>query len=120
MKTIAVDFDGVIHAYSLGWQDGRIYDEPVPGAFSAIEQLLHDYAVIIFTTRSPIQVADWLSGHGFPVTVCNPDSEFWNDQTQILVTNRKYPAFAYIDDRGIRFTSWDQALSDLKVIDGSS
>ena len=27
---VAFDFDGVIHRYSKGWQDGSIYDEPFP------------------------------------------------------------------------------------------
>lgn len=31
-KTICVDFDGVIHKYSKGWQGDVIYDEPVEGA----------------------------------------------------------------------------------------
>jgi hypothetical protein len=38
---------------------------------------------------------------------------FWDDKTRIFVTNRKLPAVAYIDDRGIRFTDWNQALADL-------
>src|SRR5690606_42044179 len=45
MKTVAVDFDGVIHAYSRGWQDGSIYDEPVPGAVDGLRQLMEQYAV---------------------------------------------------------------------------
>ena len=41
---------------------------------------------------------------------------FWDDQTKIFVTNRKLPAVAYIDDRGIRFTNWRQALADLAAV----
>ncbi len=50
-QTIAVDFDGVIHRYSRGWQDGSIYDPPVDGAVEALERLHHRYKVVIFTTR---------------------------------------------------------------------
>lgn len=42
-RTIAVDFDGVIHKYSKGWQNGSIYDEPVEGAKEALLELLEDY-----------------------------------------------------------------------------
>ena len=38
-KTIVFDFDGVIHKYSKGWQDGSIYDEPTPGVSAVIEKL---------------------------------------------------------------------------------
>jgi hypothetical protein len=113
--TIAVDFDGVIHLYSNGWQDGSIYDEPVDGAFGALRLLMEKYAVCVFTTRQPGPVSKWLWEEGGFKTVIDPgpSMEFWNEQGKILVTNRKLPALAYIDDRALRFTSWSQALADL-------
>ena len=115
MTTVAVDFDGVIHAYGNGWQDGSIYDGPVPGAFDALRKLQESYAVVIHTTRDPWQVGPWLAEKGGFTYVVDPglSLQFWNEQGSLLVTNRKLPAVAYIDDRGIRFTSWDQALADL-------
>ena len=117
-KTIAVDFDGVIHAYSKGWQDGTIYDPPLPGALEALATLMATHAVFIHTTRDPGAVAGWLGEHGFDTLIdidgpTHPKREFWNDQGVLLVTDRKLPAVAYIDDRGIRFHNWQQALTDL-------
>ena len=45
---------------------------------------------------------------------------FWDDQEHLLVSNRKLPAIAYIDDRGIRFHNWQQALRDLHDYEGGS
>lgn len=115
--TVAVDFDGVIHAYSKGWQDGSIYDEPLPGAFEALRLLMETYAVMVHTTREPASVARWIKERSGIETAWHADEgtlpEFWNRQDCILVTRRKLPAVAYIDDRGIRFESWGQALDDL-------
>ncbi|MDX5569832.1 hypothetical protein PYK79_50090 [Streptomyces sp. ID05-04B] len=130
--TIAVDFDGVIHAYTQGWQDGTIYDAPVPGALDGLRALMDQHAVFIFTTRQPAQVMPWLEAHGFDVTVdercgvcpngipnicaaCKGSGllTFWNQRGQLLVTNRKLAATAYLDDRAVRFTTWEQALVDL-------
>ncbi len=119
MPTIGIDFDGVIHQYSSGWHDGTIYDGLVPGAESAIRELMRTYAVFVFTARVPLQVAQWLQGRVvFPVVADiegPPDDrqEFWNMRGTLLVTRRKLPAVAYIDDRAIRFHNWDQALADL-------
>jgi hypothetical protein len=130
--TIAIDFDGVIHAYSKGWHDGTIYDPPLPGAIEGLHALMEQHAVFIFTTREPEQVMPWLESHGFDVTIddrcgncpngipsictdCKGSGllTFWNHQGQLLVTNRKLAATAYLDDRAVRFTDWDQALADL-------
>lgn len=123
MRTVAVDFDKVIHAYRQGWGDGSIYDEPVPGALDALRTLMTSYAVFIHTTRDMFQVADWLRDRGIE---CRVDAakgslrrEFWDEQGAVLVTNYKYPAVAYIDDRAIRFTNWAQALNDLGEVTGA-
>jgi hypothetical protein len=67
--TLAIDFDGVIHAYTRGWADGSIYDPPLPGAFDGLRALMRQDAVFIFTAREPEQVQPWLEGYGFDVTI---------------------------------------------------
>lgn len=121
MPTIAVDFDGVLHSYDRGWQDGVIYGEMLPGAVAALTSLMQRYAVFVHTTRKPRPVARWIeqqTGRGIEcTTVIDPlrpwRHRFWNEKGVLLVTNRKLPARAYIDDRGIRFRDWKQALADL-------
>lgn len=92
--TIAVDFDGVLHSYEKGWQDGEIYGTPVPGALEAIQKLRsRGYWIVVHTAmaRDPHTVYKWLLNHGIYVDA---------------VTILKPAAVAYIDDRGIRFTNW--------------
>lgn len=115
MKTVAVDFDGVIHSYDRGWHDGTIYGEPVPGAFEAIRKLqLAGHAVYVFTSREIEQVVPWLGARGVDVAADGPPwPQFWSHPDQVLVTNRKLPAVAYVDDRGIRFLTWERTLRDL-------
>lgn len=121
VSTVAVDFDGVIHAYSKGWHDGTIYDGPVPGALAALHELMRHYAVFVHTTRNRRKVASWIeqrTGYGIECVTSPWPSQrsrrFWTTQNCLLVTNKKLPAVAYIDDRGIRFESWPQALAALR------
>lgn len=120
-RTVCVDFDGVIHAYTRGWHDGTIYDQPLPGALDGLRALMRDYAVVIHTARNARQVGPWLQERGFVTTLdidLPYELQFWNQLGGLFVTNRKMPAVAYIDDRGIRFENWDQALADLRRFDG--
>lgn len=116
-RTVAVDFDGVIHAYGQGWHDGSIYDGPISGALDGLRKLMEHYAVFIHTSRDSYSVAQWLDGHGIPAFVelesAGRVRDFWTERDRVLVTNRKLPAVAYLDDRAVRFTSWGQALREL-------
>jgi hypothetical protein len=116
-KTMAVDFDGVIHVYSKGWHDGTIYDGLMPGATSGLLHLMQDYAVFIFTIRDPVEVAQWTQNMtGIPMVPSgfqeSGNYPFWNGRDSILVTNLKYAAVGYINDRAYKFTDWNQATLD--------
>jgi len=120
-KTIAVDFDGVIHRYSKGWSDGTCYDIAVPGAFEAIRSLMETHNVFILSTRNPHDIKDWFEnqfrfdyhGNGYPspfeLEVIPNDREdpFWQKEGVLGITNRKFVCIAIIDDRAIRFTNWN-------------
>ena len=107
LKNIAVDFDGVIHKNSKGYHDGTIYDEPLEGSREALEKLSKDYDIVIFTAKAKPDrglvngktgtqlVWEWLEEH---------------DMAQFVtkVTAEKPRAVQYIDDKGIKFTSWEE------------
>jgi hypothetical protein len=109
IPSVAVDFDGPIHAYRQGWQDGSIYDDPTPGAAEAIRKLSERYKVIIFSSRADSQdkmsaMGEWMTGH---------EMDGWS-----TITNRKLPWEFLIDDRVIRWESWSQAwdtIHDLRA-----
>ena len=103
--TIAVDFDGVIHRYSRGWQDGTIYDPPVTGAVEWLNKLLMKFDVVIFSSRaeSLIQrhrMRTWLKRHAGMLWYDSPGGRGFEN---IRITNTKPPALVYVDDRGFRF-----------------
>ena len=110
---IAIDFDGVIHKNSKGFHDGTVYDEPIEGAFEAIKQLRKQgYQIVIFTAKAKPDRPLVNGKTGIELI------EEWLDKHDMLsyikeVTSEKPRAIAYIDDRAIRFTDWNQALEDL-------
>lgn len=116
-KSIAIDFDGVIHWYRDGWKDGEIYDEPFPQAIKSIKKLMEDYDVFIFTARDTKQVSEWMEKNGFNCHIPSEDRKFCPSREGILfVTNKKFPAHIYIDDRGYRFEDWWQTMKDIKKL----
>lgn len=117
MQTIAIDFDGVIHKYSKGWHDGTAYDEPIDGAIEAIKTLMKVYTVFVFTTRDLKQVQNWFGVHtDIGTEIISDDRTFYENKHLVGLSNRKLAAIAYIDDRGIRFTNWKDALKQVAKI----
>jgi hypothetical protein len=103
-KTVALDFDGVLHWYRRGWQDGSIYDEPVPGAVEFVAKLAEHYRLVVFTTRDAAQVRPWLVDKGFAGIE--------------EVTNTKPLAVAYVDDRAVHFTGhWPSVLGRVREVE---
>lgn len=98
-RTIAVDFDGVLHEYN-GYQNGLIQGAQA-GAWEAVKHLRQQgHTVVVFTTRSADLVARWLKDHGFP---------------ELEVSNVKRPFWAIVDDRAIRFDgNWERTLAELE------
>ena len=107
-KTIAIDFDGVIHKYWKGFQGlENAYDPPMAGARESIQDLIKKgYRLIIVSSRPVDVIKQWLKKEKM--------DHFFDD-----VTNTKHPARYYIDDHAIRFEKDDpNAWSDtLRLID---
>ena len=108
---IAIDFDGVLHAYSKGWDDGTIYDEPVPGAAEAMKQLKDaGHTLYIFTTRTnPVFKKKEESGEQ------KKNMEEWLKKHNIVFdkvwTFGKPMADIFIDDRAISFQgNWQETV----------
>lgn len=115
---VAFDFDGVIHKYSKGWQDGSIYDEVNVDVLDIINTLMmNNIPCIIMSTRDPQQIKDWWNEQGFDIKtkVLDFNTVFYNDCDYLGITNRKIVAQLYIDDRAYRYTgqNTDEFLYDL-------
>lgn len=113
-KNLAIDFDGVIHNNHLGYHDGTCYGEIIDGAYESIELLARYFRIVIFTAKAKpsrplIQgktgtqlVWEWLEAKGIAQYVEE-------------VTSEKPRAMAYLDDKAIRFESWNRAIEDISA-----
>jgi|SRR6185436_1358784 len=102
-QTIAIDFDGVIHGYSKGWQDGSIYDPPVAGAKETITRLRRaGFRVMVYTTRASNRTIDgqFEESQAEDVAGYLKQHEIPFDE---IFTGEKPFFHALIDDRAVRF-----------------
>lgn len=101
-KTLAIDFDGVIHSYRRGWTGETPIDGPMPGIEDALKELKSQgWSLVIMSTRNPEKIMEWLDFYGLV--------DYFDD-----ITNTKIPAKLYIDDRGYHFQNWEDTINFVK------
>lgn len=109
---LCLDFDGVIHSYEKGWQDGVIYGQPTEGFFAWAEMMRQHFLLAIYSSRSdshknikPMQ--DWLSVHLWNWKQDHPDSTL--SIYDFRFPMKKPAAFVTIDDRALTFSGkWSE------------
>jgi hypothetical protein len=117
-KILCLDFDGVIHSYSSGWQGARnIPDPPTPGAIRfLIQALAVGFDVVIHSSRGRYfggrrAMRAWLKRHAGAAWYPSPAGPGLENVRFPLF---KPPAHVTIDDRVITFTGQWPAMSYLK------
>lgn len=131
---LTLDFDGVVHSYTSGWQGARrVSDAPVPGALEFIVAALNVFRVAIYSSRSHqflgrFFMKRWLRGH--LIAVAGKDfsdtpawwrdriaqtafADPWGDEVRwaadVVVADILWPrckpsSMVSLDDRAITFT----------------
>lgn len=79
---LCLDFDGVVHSYTSGWQGITVIpDPPIPGAFEFISQAMLHFKVAIFSSRSTWRgrraMRRWLLKHLQAYSSYSSSPEWW-------------------------------------------
>lgn len=107
-----IDFDGVIHTYDNGWQDGELYGKPIKGSKEAIDKLKDmGYEIVIFTTRASREI----NGPETDKLISNLEDYLKENEIHFDdITAEKLTAEFYIDDKGIRFeNNWNEIMNKI-------
>lgn len=120
--TLCIDFDGVIHSYEKGWQDGVIYGDVVPGFFEWAAKARHHFQLVIYSSRSKdmnqrMAMEAWLAYQHKKWV-----STEWNGGETVRLdhfefAHEKPPAWLTIDDRCVPFHgNWNDPFLTVKEL----
>ena len=112
MPILALDFDGVCHSYTSGWQGvDACPDPPVEGLEAFLRLALQHFDVYIHSSRSQVELGRramqaWFRRHIAPeVVAC------------LFFPEHKPPAFLTLDDRALTFTgTWPDVAALLAFV----
>ncbi|TXH52853.1 MAG: hypothetical protein E6Q97_14630 [Desulfurellales bacterium] len=115
---LCLDFDGVIHRYSKGWQNGVIYDDAVPGFFEFAEAAAEHFHLVIYSSRSKteegqIEMALWMTAQRKKWREAGGKPKR-SEPLSFEYADEKPPAFLTIDDRAVQFNGTWPDVSALK------
>lgn len=108
---ICVDFDGVIHSYERGWQDGEVYGTVTPGFFKWAIAAIEHFQLVIYSSRSKTPegitamreaIEKW-SIDAIHAGEVSGDFDWGGFFPHLEFSDVKPPAFLTIDDRAICF-----------------
>jgi len=103
---LCVDFDGVIHSYTSGWQGADVVsDPPVEGAIAFLLGALQHFDVCIYSSRTSQKggLKAMLTYLKREAGNCWYDSPAGPGIENVRFPPQKPPAFLTIDDRAICF-----------------
>lgn len=109
LPILCLDFDGVIHSYTSGWQGANcVPDMPVVGAIDFIIAAEKQFELHIFSSRSNQEggmhaMQEWLINHLINHGL-SEDAALKMTYAVIRWPTEKPPALVTIDDRAITFT----------------
>ena len=118
---ICIDFDGVIHSYERGWQNGEIYGTVVPGFFEWVERVRDHFKLVIYSSRSRdddgiIAMGTWLHKQR-NAWIKAGGNRNPTEPLEIEFAHEKPPAFLTIDDRAIQFRGiWEDTDLDVESL----
>ncbi len=111
--TLCLDFDGVLHAYTSGWQGvAKVTDGPVPGAMQFLIDATAEFRVAVYSTRSETYEGRTAMETALRYWLCEAGSD-WTVFDQLQFPVAKPWAMVAIDDRAITFTGTFPPVSEL-------
>lgn len=120
--TVCIDFDGVIHSYDRGWQNGVIYGDVVPGFFEWVELARDRFKLVVYSSRSKTDEGvtamalwmhekrnEWIKAGGVRHPTKPLEMEF---------ASEKPAAWLTIDDRAVQFRGdWSDPSLTVEAIE---
>lgn len=127
--TLCLDFDGVLHSYSSGWQGAdKVSDPPVDGAMEFLVQASEVFSIAIHSSRnsksgSVEAIKSWLRRYlrehlrskDVQSSYRNIEGEVERILMRIHYPSLKPAAHVILDDRAMTFTGQWPSIDELQT-----